>query len=244
MALLEFDRVSMRYGPGRSSRIGQREQIVLRDISLQLYAGEMMAIWGLRGSGRSTLIHLAAGLLRPSAGVVRFAEHDLATRRGLDLGGGIGFCQRTFRTTGDLRVKDQLIYNQRARGISTKDAEARTWRALERAGADRFASLTPVDLDGAQAAQVMIARALILDPMLLLIDEPTMGVDLIERNQILDLLRSLADEGMAVLTCNSETAAFRGCDRALSLREGELVGQVRPELAAVTDIATQRRASG
>jgi putative ABC transport system ATP-binding protein len=243
MALLEFDRVSKRYGRDRSSRIARREQAVLRDLSLQLYAGEVMAIWGMRGSGRSTLIHLAAGVLRPSAGVVRFAGHDLAARRGHDLGGGIGFCQRSFRTTGDLRVKDQLIYNQRARGTSANDADARAWRALERAGADRFASLRPVDLDGTETARVMIARALILDPALLLIDEPLIGVDLLERDRILDLLRSLADEGIAVLTCNGDTAAFRGCDRALSLREGQLGGQATPELAAVTDITAQRRAS-
>jgi putative ABC transport system ATP-binding protein len=236
MALLEFDRVSKRYGRGA------REQAVLRDLSLQIYAGEVMAIWGMRGSGRSTLIHLAAGVLHPSAGVVRFDGHDLATRRGHDLGGGIGFCQRTFRTTGDLRVKDQLIYNLRARGTPARDAEARTWRALERAGADRLASLTLADLDGTETARVMIARALILDPALLLIDEPLIGVDLLERDRILDLLRSLADEGIAVLTCNGDTAAFRGCDRALSLREGQLGGDPTPKLAPVLSLPRQAEA--
>ncbi|HUB75846.1 MAG TPA: hypothetical protein VL977_02260, partial [Solirubrobacteraceae bacterium] len=83
--------------------------------------------------------------------------------------------------------------------------------------------------------------ALTLEPALLAIDEPIAGVDLLERESILALLRSLADEGIAILTCNGETTAFAGCDRALSLSEGRLRGKLTPELAPVTDLDTRRR---
>ena len=87
--LLELEEVSKRYGRGLGA-------IVLRDVSLALEPGELVAIWGRRRSGRSTLLRIAAGIERPDAGVVRFQGSDLAGPRGDVLGGGIGYCQGSF----------------------------------------------------------------------------------------------------------------------------------------------------
>jgi ABC-type multidrug transport system ATPase subunit len=238
MALLELDRVSQRYGRGSA------EHVVLADISLDLYAGELIAILGKRGSGRTTLLRLAAGLQAPSSGVVRFQGQDLAARRRRDLGAGIGFCRRTFRGQEDLAVKDHLMVGQLGRGVPPTRATRRTWWALERVGASDCASRPPAELDTTELVRVMIARALAFEPALLLLDDPVMGVDLLERDGVLDLLRSLADDGIAVLACVGEAAAFRGCDRTLHLREGQLGGDdPTPQLAPLVNIDTQRRVS-
>jgi putative ABC transport system ATP-binding protein len=233
MALLELDHVFKRYG--RRSR----ERVVLQDVSLDLYSGELMAILGKRDSGRSTLLQLAAGLQPPTSGVVRFNGQDLAARRGRDLGAGIGFCRRTFRGAEDLLVKDHVMVGQLGRGISHAEATSRMWSALARVDASDCAARTPADLDTAELVRVMIARALAFQPSLLVIDEPTRGVDLLERDDILSLLRSLADEGIAVLICIGEATAFAGCDRALHLREGQLGGDPTPGPAPLVQFPRQ-----
>ncbi len=235
-ALLCFERVCKRHGRG------EREQAVLSEVSFELCAGELAAIWGRRGSGRSTLLRLAAGLESPSSGVVRFDGHDLAGRRGAALGEGIGFCRPAVRGDETGVVSEQLLIGQLARGIPAKTARARTFAALQRTGAQACAASRIADLDTGEAVRVAIARALTLQPRLLAIDEPTKGVDPIERDEILSLLRSLADDGLAILTCIGETTAFAGADRALSLSEGELRGRLVPELAPV--IPLRARAGG
>jgi ABC-type multidrug transport system ATPase subunit len=238
MALLELDHVTQRYGHGSA------EHVVLADVSLDLYPGEMVAISGKRGSGRSTLLRLAAGLEAPSAGVVRFRDNDLKDRRRRDLGAGIGLCRRTFRGKEGLVVKDHLVVGQLARGVSPELAGKRAWWALERVGASDCAAHPAGELDTAELVRVMIARALVFGPELLVIDDPVMGVDLLERDSVLDLLRSLADDGVAVLQCVGNASAFRGCHRTLHLGEGRLRGDdPTPELAAVVNIDTQRQAS-
>jgi putative ABC transport system ATP-binding protein len=229
MSLLELEGVGKRYGRGPG------ERIALRDVSLELDAGELVAIWGMRRSGRSTLLRIAAGIEAPDpGGVVRFEGRDLVDRSGDALGQGIGYCRKTFRPAEGQVILDQLIFSQLARGVSSSHARSLACSALKRAGVEGCAALRPNELDGAEAVRVAIARVLAFQPRLLVIDEPTIGVDLLVRDDILLLLRSLADEGIAVLASTGETTGLSGADRALSLGDGELHGTLAPELAPVT----------
>lgn len=227
-------------GVARRHRQGLHERVVLRDISLELERGELLAVWGQRLSGRSTLLRIAAGIEPPDSGTVRFDGHELS--RGADaLGSGIGYCRRAVRPAEARGVLDELTIGQLARGVRRSRARKRAWAALERTGASDSAALGSHELDSAEAVRVTLARALVLEPSLLVIDEPTEGVDLLERESIMALLRSLAGEGTAILMATGETAALSGCDRALSLADGELHGSVGPELAPVVPL--RRRAS-
>jgi ABC-type sugar transport system ATPase subunit len=223
VSLLELDHVSKRY------RRGAREVVALRDVSLELYAGELVAIWGLRGSGRSTLLRLAAGVEAPDGGVARFD--------GCDLSGGIprglAYCSRSFHGAPGQPMLEELVVAQLAHGWRLSGARKRAWAALERVDARRCAELRPYELDAAEAVRVSIARALVQEPSLLLLDEPTTSVDLRKRDPILALLRSLAQEGIAILVSVGGGTGLFGADRALALSEGELRGHVAPELAQV-----------
>lgn len=236
MILLELDRVSRR-------RSGDaRERLLLDDVSLSLDAGEVVAIWGTRRSGRSTLLRVAAGIEPPDSGEVRFAGRDLSGGDGHALGGGIGYCRHPPGGDGSQGVLDELMVAQLARGVPRSPARTQAFAALARAGAEHCAAHRVGELDSAERMRATIARALVLGPSLLVLDEPTAGIDLLERDRILSLLRSLADEGVAVLLSTGEATGLSGADRALSLAEGRLRGSVDPELAPVVPL--RRRATG
>jgi energy-coupling factor transporter ATP-binding protein EcfA2 len=232
--LLELERVSRRY------RSGAHERLVLDEVSLTLEAGELLAVWGLRRSGRSTLLRVAAGIEPPDSGLVRFDGDDLA-RTPDALGSGIGYCRPAHGDGEASGVLDELIAGQLARGVPQATAQSRAFTALERVDAGECAGRGLHELNGGEGVRVSIARALALEPRLLVIDEPTKGVDLLERDAILSLLRSLADEGVALLVSAGEATALSGADRAVSLSNGELRGSLSRELAAVVPL--RRRAS-
>ncbi len=227
MSLLALEHVSKSY------RQGAHELNALQDVCLQLDGGELVAIWGLRRSGRSTLLRLAAGIEAPDAGTVRFAGHDLVTQAGSALVNGIAYCHPPLHAAEAHVVLDAVIAVLLARGERPAAAKTLAEGALERAGARHCAELQPHELDSTETIRVAIARALAKAPSLLLIDEPTKGVDLLHRDGILALLRSIAKDGTAVLTTVGESTGLFGADRALSLSDGEMHGHVIPELAPV-----------
>lgn len=235
MILLELEHVSKRYRRG--------ERVALDDVSMVIDAGEMVTVWGERQSGRSTLLRVASGIEAPDMGVVRFAGRELAGGDEAMLGDGIGYCRTVFRASGQ-RIVEQLAAAQFARGIPRSLARSRAWKALERVAAKECATRTSEELNGEEIVRVAIARALACEPRLLVIDEPTIGVDLAARDEILVLLRSIADEGIAVLTSTDEGTGFLGADRVLALRKGKLRGETLPELAPVTHLDRHRQARG
>lgn len=231
MALLELAGVGKRYGRGRL------ERVALRDVSFELRAGELLAIWGRRNSGRSTLMRVAAGLEPPDQGAVLLNGGDLHARGGAELREQIRYCRKTYRPTEGQLVIDRLITAQLTRGIREPSARTRAHEALQRANASHCATLKPNELDIAETMLVGIARSLVHQPKLLVIDEPALGVDLFERDRILSLLRSLADDGVSVLMSVGETTCLSGADRALSLAGGELHGELQsPQLAPVIQL--------
>ncbi len=234
MILLALEHVGRRFGGGAQSRIA------LRDVSFEIEPGQLVAVWGRRRSGRSTLLRVAAGIERPDTGSVRLEGRDiyqLATR-GLD---DIAYCRLTsFRPSEGRLILDQLLLGQLSRGVKPATARERASEALRRVGADRLIALRPRDLDPAERVRVSIARALVRGPRVLVIDEPTLGIDLLARDGILSLLRSIADDGIAVLTSTADTAGLERADRALALSEGELNGSAVPDTAEVVPLRRAR----
>jgi ABC-type sugar transport system ATPase subunit len=201
---------------------GQRETLALRDVSLELKAGEWVAIRGRCRSGRTTLLRVAAGILPLDQGAVRFEGRDLAERTGEALGVEIGYCSGVFDSAHGGSVADHVGVGLLARGVGRTRARAQAEEALERAGVSDCAHLDPRDLHVDERVRAGIARALVTAPRLLLLDEPANGVDVRERDRIVALLRALADEGRAILTTAGEPLA--GPDRVLALDGGQLRG--------------------
>jgi ABC-type multidrug transport system ATPase subunit len=227
VTLLQLENVTKRF------RRGKLELIALRDISLEIHAGELIAVWGARGSGRSTLLRIAAGIERPDAGSVRLHGRELSPARPSGIPGGIAYCQPGSRGVEAEAVLQELVAAQLALGVKPSGARDRAWEALERVGARRCEERRPYELQRDEAVRVAIARALVQQPSLVVIDEPTTAVDVLKRDGILELLRSIATDATAVLMTVEKSTCLFGADRALSLSEGELHGHVSPELAKV-----------
>lgn len=230
MSLLDLERI------GRCHRERSHKRVVLRDVSLQIDAGELVAVWGLPRSGRSTLLRIAAGIEPPDTGSVRLRGRDLATSAGGILGEGIGYCPLLLRDNEAHSVLDALIVVQLARGVSKGVARARSLAMLERVGAAHCAAHRLHELSSTETVRVILARALLPQPVLLVVDEPGKAVDLLERDSILVLLRSIADDGTSILMSTADASGLAGADRALSLSEGKLRGAVIPELATVVPL--------
>ena len=227
MTLLQLEGVHRRHGSP------PHERVALNDVNFELHGGELVVVWGRRRSGRSSMLRVAAGIEPPDSGNVRFQGRDIHARGGEALGHGIGYCKRSVPPGAGRSVLEKLTVGLRMRGASRSHAAARVHAALERSGASDCAGLGFAELDDAEAARVSIARALVLEPAVLLIDEPVAGVDSEQRDSILELLRSLADEGIAVLMTVGETTGLAGNTRAMTINAGVLRGELQPELASV-----------
>jgi ABC-type sugar transport system ATPase subunit len=225
---LEHVRKSLPDAPG--------ERTVLRDVSLDLAKGELAVVWGLRGSGRSTLLRLAAGIEAPDEGVVRFDGADLSEDGERLLGGKIGYCQKTLRSSEEETALDHAMVGLLAHWICPAAARSQALEALERVGARHCARMRKQQLSSAEAVRVALAKALALKPRLVVIDEPTKGVELHDRDEILALLRSLADEGITILASTGESAGLSEADQGLALGEGELHTTPPRELAPVLEL--------
>lgn len=228
MILLELDHVAKR------CREGKQELEVLTDVSLELHEGEMVTVWGYSRAGRTTLLRVAAGIAAPDAGAVRFRGADLRCATAITR--GLAYCRPALCGGAGESVREALVYAQLARGVTSAEARTRAFGALERAELGHCAERALGELDGAEVVRLSIAAALVQQPALLVVDEPITNVELLERDRILALLRSLRDEGLAVLTCVDRGTGLFGADRALSLSGGELRGHVAPELAPVVEL--------
>lgn len=235
MSLLELRCV------GKSRSRGSRCIEVLREVSLEVDPGELVAIWGLRHSGRSTLLRVAAGVDLPDTGVVHFDGKDLRARGATELGRGVGYCQTGVGVPAGRAVTDRVRAGLLARGVPAPEAYSLAHKALERVGIERCSELVMGDLDGAEAMRVAIACALVVGPRVLVIDEPTKGVDILERDKILLLLRSFANDGIAVLMSDGDGSALADADRSLTLSDGELRGKTSPNLGSLLQL---QRAAG
>ena len=203
---------------------------VLRDVSLSVRAGEIVALWGASGSGKSTLLHLLGGLDVPDRGDLtvcgldpRREEDRLVLRRHR-----LGFIFQLHNLIADLTVGENLLVPALAVGAARKDTEARILELTRRVGLDHRLGHRVQDISGGERQRTAICRALMNRPQLLLADEPTGSLDEATGSAVFALLKELAArDGIAVLLATHERRFAEACDRIIRVRDGQL-SEVQP----------------
>jgi putative ABC transport system ATP-binding protein len=235
VTLLALERISKTYQRGRQALTA------LDDVSLEVGASEVVGVWGRRFSGRTTLLRIAAGLETPDSGRVLLDGIDVADYPEGTLRRRIAYCHTSFAPAHAELVVEHVAVPLLATGTRIDRACTRAQAMLDRVGAGTCAETRPHELAQGELVRVVLARALLQQPQVLLIDEPTSGVDLLERDDLLTTLRVIAkDEHVAVLLTASETAGIAGADRALSLAGGTLHGDAVPHAAEVVPFKRPR----
>jgi ABC-2 type transport system ATP-binding protein len=210
------------------------ERVAVDGVVFTIAAGETYGLLGPNGAGKTTTISMVCGLLARDAGSVTLNGRDLDTGT-VDVKAGVGFVPQEIALYPDLTSKENLHFFGKLYGLSGKELEARTDRILETIGlADRANERTDA-FSGGMKRRLNIGLGMLNDPALLLLDEPTVGVDPQSRNAILDSVEALATEGMAVLyTTHYMEEAERLCDRVGILDEGSLKAEgTRRELISL-----------
>jgi len=230
-------------GISKQSQRDQRLVDVLVDVSLSIELGEVVNVSGARGAGRSTLVRIAGGALAPDAGDVLVEGVDLFGRRRADVARRVVVCGTQFLPAHGRVVYQQVMLPLIALRISRIDASLRAHRALERVGAERLATKATAELVPDEIIRIALARAIVRNPAVLLMDEPTAALGILEREPLLRLVSEIAKESRtAVLVTGDETASIAGADRCLRLSAGRLLGDATPSPAEV--ISLRRSSSG
>jgi putative ABC transport system ATP-binding protein len=202
---------------------GSRATHVLREVSLSLDAGEFGGVWGGRSSGKTTLARVVAGLVAPATGRVVFDGQDLdADRRGR-LHTQIGLATRRGPEFEDMPVAS-WIASTMLHHSSWTGALKRARSALDRVGAAELADKPWEHLSDGERMLASIAQAIVRCPRLIVADDPVAGLGGKDRAEIMELLRSVAAEGVAVLIMAAELSELHGADQIWALDRGRLDG--------------------
>jgi ABC-type lipoprotein export system ATPase subunit len=220
-------------GVSKSYWRGPREVKVLQDVSLDICAGELVAVWGQRRSGKTTLLKVASGLEAPDAGVVVMAGQDLGTLTPTQfaevLRSQVGWAKPTGPPENSgMSIRDYVAMPLLSRHAH-RDAQRLAASALEKVGVPECAEQRWGSLADTEQALVAVAHALVREPRVLLVDDQTTSLDDLQREEVMELLRSLAEQhDMGVLVTVPDMAEMMHAHHIRSLSSGRLLAPSDP----------------
>jgi glutamate transport system ATP-binding protein len=206
---------------------------VLRDINLEVEAGQVVVVLGPSGSGKSTLCRTINRLEPIDSGEIAI-DGELLPAEGKALAGlraDVGMVFQSFNLFAHKTILDNVtLAPMKVRGTKKADAEKAGLALLERVGIANQKDKYPAQLSGGQQQRVAIARALAMNPKVMLFDEPTSALDPEMVNEVLDVMTTLAKEGMTMLVVTHEMGfARRAANRVIFMADGEIVEDAAPE---------------
>ena len=222
-SVLSFDRVAKRYGSTRA----------VDDLSFSVAKGEMFGLIGPDGAGKTTSIRLLCGLLKPDAGVVRVLDRD-PLRDHAAITNRVGYLSQRFSLYGDLSIDENIAFFAEIHGV--RDYKARRQRLLELTQLVKFRDRLADKLSGGMKQKLALACTLVHEPDIILLDEPTTGVDPVSRREFWRLLSQFLASGITILMSTPYLDEAERCARVALLDQGRLLaldhpGRLRASLA-------------
>jgi putative ABC transport system ATP-binding protein len=202
----------------------------LRGVSLDVSRGEMLAIMGASGCGKTTLLNCISGLDRIDSGAVRIEGVDLASlndkQRTKYRAESMGFIFQTYNLLPVLSAVENVELPLVVAGVNAVDARKRALAALDRVGLADRANNWPAQLSGGQRQRVTIARSLVNEPAIVWADEPTGALDSKTANEIMALIETLnREQNQTFVIVTHDQGVGRRCHRLISMSDGEIVGE-------------------
>lgn len=205
--------------------------VAVSDVSLTIHAGEIFGLLGPNGAGKTTLLRMLVGLLLPSAGGASVAGHDITSDAG-PIRDAIGYMAQLFCLYNDLTIAENLDFFGGLHGLRGVDLRARREWALATAGLTGQERRIVRDLSLGVKQRLALASAVLHDPAVLFLDEPTSGVDPVSRRAFWALLRELAERGKTVVLSTHHIEEAEACDRIAVMNAGRVIALDSP--AALT----------
>jgi putative ABC transport system ATP-binding protein len=211
----------------RRFHLGETVVDALNGVSLDIHAGEFLAVWGPSGSGKSTLMNLLGLIDAPTSGTVRFdgadigdlsddALTDFRSRR-------IGFVFQSFNLVPVISALENVALPLQIQGVAKAEALARAHAGLNEVGLANFTAARPDKLSGGQRQRVAIARALASRPSIVIADEPTANLDSENSRMVIDLMRQMNQaHGVTFVFTTHDPRLLDDVDRKLLLRDGRI----------------------
>ncbi len=234
MALVEIRNVHKKFG----------NLEVLKGVDFQVEEGQVVCLIGRSGSGKSTLLRCINLLEIPDDGeIVVFGENILKNKDINSYRAKVGMCFQQFNLFNNMNVLENCVLPQmKVLKVSRKEAEEKALYYLKKVGMESFARASVTTISGGQKQRVAIARALCVNPKLMLFDEPTSALDPEMVQEVLNVMRNLADEGLTMIVVTHEMRFAREvADRIVFMDEGIIVEDDKPEVI-FTSPASERTA--
>lgn len=209
---------------------------VLSDVSFQAGRGEVVGLLGANGAGKTTLLRVLSGLLHPEAGRVRIAGFDVTGQR-LAAQRSLAYLPESAALDGEFRVEEYLASRAALKGLRSASRAARTAEVLVQVGLADSGRRLIAQLSKGYRQRLGLADALLADPSVLLLDEPTDGLDPAQRAETLQLIASLGQNHTVLLSTHILPEAEAICQRVLILEAGRVSGFGPPRALAAAQVA-------
>ncbi len=223
MTLLEVSGLSVSFGTAP----------IIQDVWVNFRAGELLGLIGPNGAGKTTLLRASCGLLRAAGGSIRFLGKSLQETGSLELARNLAYLPQRGDAHWSLSVEDLVLLGRLPHrpfwtGLSTNDRRI-AMAALSACDAVHLARRSIETLSGGERSRVMLARALAVEPRLLLADEPVTGLDPLHQLEVMEKFRALADSGIGVvIVIHDLSLAARYCDRLVLIHNQHIVADNQP----------------
>lgn len=219
MKALELDRVTKKYGT----------VVAVRDLSFSVERGEMFGLIGPDGAGKTTTIRLMCGLLKPDNGAVRVLGND-PVKAHITVTSDLGYLSQRFSLYGDLSIDENIAFFAEIHGLRMGDPaiRERRERLLELTQLTRFRSRLADALSGGMKQKLALACTLVHEPRIILLDEPTTGVDPVSRREFWKLLSEFLAQGITILMATPYLDEAERCSRVALMHEGQLIALDTP----------------
>lgn len=216
--MIEVEHLTKRYG----------DQLAVSDVGFRVEAGEIVGFLGPNGAGKSTTLRMLTGYLLPNAGRIRIGHVD-ALHKPAEARRLLGYLPESVPLYREMRVHEYLAYRATLKGVPRRQVAARVAASLEQANVADVAQRIIGQLSKGYRSRVGLADALVADPPILILDEPTAGLDPNQIRQVRELIRGLAGHKTVLLSTHILPEVESTCGRVLIINRGRLVGEGSPD---------------